>query len=267
MIMVETDSITPYHSFLNYFQWNNEKDLNPNIPNEIFNDLTDSSISSYRHRAFAYSFYYLCTSLYFNAKYGSIPLRDLYSLQLIELLYGDRKPINYITKRNGVLDQIGYTTSENDFPIVCDVEDGCLVDFSMYSDLTKHQRDQIDVPSNFICKRPIKAFYRHKDDQEHTGTFFEIKNTHCVDFTIFARCMTSSKYGFENFYVYAFLFAFDKFINSKPNVYKSYIALSLSLSPKTLNRILSNLTKLNLLKVDETKSFRYIIRKTAINKK
>jgi hypothetical protein len=262
--MVETDSITPYQTFLDYFYWNKQKDLNPNLPNEIFKDLTNSDIKSYRHRAFAYSFYYLCNSLYLNAKFGVIPLTDLYSLQLIEFLYGDRKPINYITKRNGVLDQIGYTTSENDFPIVCDVEDGFLVDFTMYSDLTKHQRDQIDVPSNFICKRPVKAFYRHKDDLHRSGTFFQVENTHCIDFTIFARCLSSSKYGFESFYLYSFLFAFENFINSKANVFKSYIALSLSISPKTLNRILSNLVKLKLLKIDESKDFRYVTRKNPI---
>lgn len=264
MIVGDTESLTPHQQFLNYFNWNKEKDLNPNLPNEIFKDLTNSDIKSFRHRAFAYSFYYLCSSLYLNAKYGVLPLNDLYSLSLIEKLYGDRKPINYITKRKGVLDQIGYTTSENNFPIVCNVEEGFLVDMIMYNDLSEEQKEAIDVPSNFICKRPVKAFYRNPNDSYYTGTFFELEYTHCIDFTIFTRCITTSKYGFENFYVYAFLLVFEQFINSKPTVYKSYIALSLNLSIKTLNRILSNLTKLRLIKIDQSNGFKYVVRKKPI---
>lgn len=259
--MGDTESLTPQQQFLNHFQWNKEKDLNPNLPNEIFKDLTNSDIKSFRHRAFAYSFYYLCSSLYLNAKYGVLPLNELYSLTLIEKLYGDRKPINYITKRKGVLDQIGYTESENNFPIVCNVEDGFLVDMVMYHDLLEEQKEAIDVPSNFICKRPVKAFYRYPNDTYYTGTFFEVENTHCMDFGLFAKCVTSSQYGFESFYLLSFLTAFEGFINSKDNVYKSYIALSLNISPKNLNRILSNLTKLKLIKIDYTNSLKYSVRK------
>ena len=256
--MVNAESVTPSQSFLDYFQWN-KQDVNPNIPNEIFDDLINSSIKSFRHRAFAYSFYYLCSCLYYNAKYGTIPLYNLYSLQLIEMLYGNRKPINYITKRNGVLDQMGYTASENDFPITCNTENGFLMDFSMYSDLPKEQRDQMNVPRNFICKRPVKAFYRNPHDVYYTGTFFEFEKTHRIDFRIFIKCIADSRYGFEDFYVYAFLFVFEQFINSKSIVYKNYIASSLNLSMRTLNRILSNLTKLNLIKINDDKGFKYTI--------
>lgn len=265
--MVEIDQVTPYQSFLNYFYWNKEKDLNPNIPNEIFRDLTNSEIKSFRHRAFAYSFYYLCSYLYRNAKYGIIPLNNLYSLQLIELLYGDRKPINYITKRKGVLDQIGYTLSENNFPLECNIEEDFLVDLTMYNDLQQEQKDQIHVPSNFICKRPLKAFYRNPNDLHYSGTFYQFDNTHRINFTLFAKCLTSSKYGFECFYLFSFLSAFESFINSKPNVYKSYISLSLDTSPKNLNRLLSNLEKLRLIKIDESNGFRYGTRKKPIKEK
>jgi hypothetical protein len=249
--------------FLDYFQWDEENDFNPNLPNEIFKDLTDSDIRSFRHRAFAYSFYYLACSLYRNAKYGYIPLRDLFSLNLIEKLYGDRKPINYITKRNGVLDQIGYTSSENNFPIVCDIEDGFIVDFQMYQDLPKEVRDEMNVPSNFICKKPLKAFFRNSNDAYYTGTFFEFENTHVIDFTIFAKCVTSSQYGFESFYVYSFLNAFEGLMSSK-TIYKSYLTLSLNTSTKNLNRILSNLEKLRLIKIKDCSDFKYVIRKSPI---
>ena len=61
---------TENNIFLNYFQHDSKNDLVPNIPNEIFNDLTNCEIKSFRHRAFAYSFYYLSSYLYRNSKYG-----------------------------------------------------------------------------------------------------------------------------------------------------------------------------------------------------
>lgn len=264
--MVEIEPASPFQSLLDYFQWDEVNDVVPNVPNEIFNDLANSSISSFRHRAFAYSFYYLISYLYRNKKYGVIELSDLYSLRLIELLYGDRKPINYITKRGGVLDQMGYTSSENDFPISC-IIDSTLTGFNLYSELNEVEKDMFSVPSGFMCKKPLKAFYRHKDDDYCTGTFFEFENTHRIDFTIFARCISSSRYGFEQFYIYSFLSAYEQFINSKPNVFKSYIALSISISPKNLNRILSNLEKLKLVKFDYTNGFSYITRKKMSIKK
>lgn len=264
--MVEIEPVSRYQSFLSYFQWNEKQDVIPNIPNEIFNDLTDSHIKSFRHRAFAYSFYYLSSYLYRNAKYGLIPLNDLYSLRLIEMLYGDRKPINYITKRGGILDQIEYTSSDNNFPISCDLDNG-LNDFHMYQELNEEEKAYYKVPSGFICKKPLKAFYRHREDLYHTGTFFQFENTHRIDFTIFAKCISSSRYGFEQFYIFSFLSAYEEFINSKPNVFRSYISLSLSTSPKNLNRILSNLEKLNLVKFKSNKEFKYVTRKKIANKK
>jgi len=265
--MIKTKFDLTYAEFLDYFQWNVEKDLNPNLPNEIFKDITDSEIRSFRHRAFSYSIYYLISALYLNAKYGYVLLSKLFSLTLINLLYGDRKPINYITKRSGILDQLGYTTSENNFPIEVNIEDNALIDFIMYQDLPQHVKEEMNVPANFICKKPIKGFYRNPKDTYYTGTFFEFEKTHRIDFTIFARCVTAYKFGFELFYVFAFLFTFEQFINSKPNVYRSYIALSLNVSPKTLNRILTNLEKMKLIKIDESNGFRYKTRKTPIIKK
>lgn len=267
--MVEIEPASPFSSFqslLDYFEWNEVHDVVPNIPNEIFNDLTNSSIKSFRHRAFAYSFYYLSSYLYRNSKYGTLSLSNLYSLRLIELLYGDRKPINYITKRGGVLDAIRYTSSENDFPISC-VIDSTLTGFNLYSELSEVEKEQFVVPSGFICKKPLKAFYRQNDDDYCTGTFFEFENSHRIDFTIFARCISASRYGFEQFYIFSFLSAFEHFINSKPNVYKSYIALSLNLSPKNLNRILSNLEKLKLAKFKYVDGFSYTTRKKLTTKK
>jgi hypothetical protein len=251
--VVETEK--RFNDLLEYFNWS-ETDWYVQLPNEIFKDLTDSCIKSFRHRAFAYSFYYLSAYLYRNAKYGSVHLSQLYSLELIELMFGNRKPINYITKRKGVLDQIGYTASENDFPLSSVEEDGVLVGFHMFHDLPQYEKDLMKVPRNFICKRPVKAFKRFPSDSYYTGTFFEFENTHRIDFTIFARCMCLEN-GFMYFYVYSFLYAFKDFINSKPKVYKSYIALSLNVSPRTLNAILDRLQKMKLLKINEGIGFSY----------
>jgi hypothetical protein len=254
--------------WLDYFDYS-DKDVKVCLPNEIFHNLDNIVCPnfSFRHRAFAYSFYYLCCYLYRNAKYGSIhPLSNLYSIQLLELMYGDRKSVNYITKRNGLLDQIGYTESENDFPINIVVENGQLVDFEMYREQDMLIKYAINVPKNFICKKPVKAFKRELDnpfyDGTNNGTFFEYENVHWIDFPIFAKCMSMGSKGIEIFYAYGFLLKNEKYIYDKGGVYKAYMTASLSTNTRKTNALLEKLVSMNLLKMESPNLLKYKIRKS-----
>jgi hypothetical protein len=250
--------------WLDYFDYS-DKDMKVCLPNEIFQDLRNTICPTFgfSHKAFAYSFYYLSCYLYRNAKYGSIhPMRNLYSLQLIEFMYGDRKPINYITKRNGLLDLIGYTASENDFPITVEMENGEWAGFTMYQEQVEEVKKALNIPRNFICKKPLKAFKRNSDSKFLDGTFYEFPNCHWIDFPIFAKCMSSGTKGFELFYVYSFLFAFSDYINAKDKVYRSYLTTALDLYSKKTNQLLEKLCKLNLLRLESPTLLRYKIRES-----
>ena len=70
------------------------------------------------------------------------------------------------------------------------------------------------IPKMFFLKRPMKAFERTmlhiKEDgvaveQDMEGTFFDISNTHSVDFDIFTYCMANKDLGVVAFYLYSWL--------------------------------------------------------------
>ena len=244
-----------------YFEWSS-KDNRIYLPNEIFKELTEYSCQtfSFRHRAFAYSYYYIVCYLYRNAKYGAIePLDKLNSLMLISILNCDRKYYNYIIKKDGVLDILGYTKSENDFPLNFIIEEGELAGFQLFSEMESYIRKSMNVPTHFVCKKPLKAFQRTPDSTYNNGTFFEFYNTHCIDFSIFTRCLSYGKQGIEYFYVYAFLLAFSEFINQKKSIYRSYILISLSMSKKKLQACLTHLETMGLIQVTSSTMFHYKI--------
>jgi hypothetical protein len=250
--------------WLNYYEYSDE-DIKIAMPNEIFQDFRNTFCPNFnfRHKAFAYSFYYLISYLYRNTKYGSItPLKNLYSIHLLEMIYGDRKRVNYITKRLGLLDQLGYTKSENDFPIAVKIENGQLVDFEMFREQSLEFKKAIDVPKNFICKKPLKAFHRTKESTFNDGTFFEYENVHWIDFPIFAKCMSMGTKGFEIFYAYGFLLAFNKFINDKGGVYKAYMTTALNIHTRKTNFLIDKLVSVNFLKLESPNLLKYKIRKS-----
>src|SRR5699024_11535773 len=83
------------------------------MPNEIFKDL-QSNIKTSTHIAFAYSYYYLTSWLYRNVKYAEDLPIEINTKTLKKLLgYNQNyKPINYIIKKNGVLEQINYIKND-----------------------------------------------------------------------------------------------------------------------------------------------------------
>lgn len=251
--------------WLDYVDYS-EKDYRVFLPNEMFDDLNMFPMTefNFRHKACAYSFYYLTNYLYRNCKFSTIePLRLLNSLTLLEKLYCLRKNYNFIIKKNdGVLDLLGYTQSENDYPIEFIISEGELESFRMFSDVEAHVKRSMSVPPHFVVKKPLKAFKRSESSTSLDGTFFEYANTHPIDFPIFARCMALGRYGIEAFYLYGFLLAFEGLINKKDKMFRSYLIIVLESNHKKINQLLSLLERLSLIKIVDDVGFKYKIRRS-----
>lgn len=184
------------------------------LPNEIFSDLQDY-ITDSAHIAFAYSYCYLTQFLYRNCKYFNTEV--LIDVNVIKQILGyskSNRTMNYITKKGGLLDEIGYLESTKDFPMGWDYKNdaGEGLSFSMSSEMDKDMLPPI--PKMFFLKRPIKGFERtilhiKKDgvavEQDMLGTFFDVSNTHSVDFDIFTYCMANKDLGVVAFYLYSWL--------------------------------------------------------------
>lgn len=186
------------------------------MPNEIFDDL-QNQMKDATHIAYAYSYMYLIHFLYRNCKYFNIP--TVLNGDVIKEILGYKKSnrtMNYITiKDEGLLDQMGYTKSTKDYPMSWTLEDKELSFFnsSDVDEYTKHLFPT--VPKKFFLKYPIKGMDNRIIDRvieggeieeiEMLGTFFDIDNTHEIDFNVFMFCMSKKKLGVVAFYLYSWL--------------------------------------------------------------
>ena len=189
-------------------QWlrvKNENNIVIQIPNEIFKDLGESNFKSWKHRPFAYSYYYLISYLYRVTIYGNTP--EEYGQDKILRVFLKRPDlITYITKRDGLLDKIGYTESESNFPISTTMDDNGILHFHKFKELQNDMGKNLlpNLGGRFYVKKPIKAFVRF-DDEDYTGTFYDSQNTHRITIEKFIDIITDEELGHVALYVYAYL--------------------------------------------------------------
>lgn len=186
----------------------NEKESKIFMPNEIFNVIQASGIKN-KHIPLAYSYYYLICWLYRYAKYGV--MNNIDNKKIKEILgYSPTYPeIDYIIKKNGLLDEMGYTITVKDFPLSWIYEDDFL-DFDLLSDMDEDTQKIIkqQYSRKFTVKFPPKAFHRTKeseDDNYLDGTFYEVNNTHLIPFEVFVFCMSKKELECTGFYLWCYL--------------------------------------------------------------
>lgn len=234
----------------------NEKELPIYVPNEIFQDFKNGiGITTPSHLSFAYSYYYLSCYLYRYTKYG---LGDKFTDSTILAYLGyspSTKKLNYITKKNGLLDQIGYTMTTNDFPVDWNLDEYGMPKFTLYKEFCKENQELIMNPQqskNFKVKFPVKAFYRHDwslIEKVHDGTFFEADNTHCIDVDKFIKIMSNDKLGTTGFYLYGFLvYKCNKHNNNYMTTF-NYLNDDIGVSVRTLKDYVKELGTSGLIKV------------------
>ncbi|MFV2046876.1 hypothetical protein CJ195_21860 [Bacillus sp. UMB0899] len=260
-----------YEEIYELLQYNNHKGYESNVymPNEIFEDL-QNYIKNTPHIAFAYSYYYLITWLY---RYCKFSLNNGISNSTIKEILGysaDTRSINYLIKKNGLLDQIEYTSTTRDFPVwwnadqikyeeleftlvneVDNVKDenGEIKKPRNYSyeySIEKTYRDS--VPKNFTIKYPEKAFARFEDEEGkcEEGTFYKIEYTHNIPFEVFMYCMSNDDIGCTGFYLYAFL-------KHKNDIYGDYdisledLAIETGIADRTLDKYLGMLKSYKMI--------------------
>lgn len=232
------------------------------MPNEIFSDLINSDIKSV-HIPFAYSYYYLINWLYRNTKYGSFNI-DQKKIKEILGYNPNEKRINYIIKKDGLLDHIGYTRTDKDYPMSWEINDD--LEFIMLSDFTEdvQRAMRYDANKRFTVKFPIKAFYRHMEDEEmkedydndyRDGTFYEVDNTHLIPFEVFMHCMTNKDIGCAGFYLYSYLKMKNQIFEGGYDVPMKALAEDSGLSYSVMVRTLSNLRKFNLVEAIHNQKF------------
>ncbi|MEK5036324.1 hypothetical protein MKY96_33380 [Paenibacillus sp. FSL R7-0302] len=187
-------------------------------PNEIFDELT-RNISTFTHTAFAYSYMYYVTYLYRYCKFvesekitqGDIKKKLGYSPL--------EKRIDYIVKKDGLLDKIGYTITTKDYPVTYDQDEFGQISFLTIEQLKEESgRHHSLAQRNYRIKYPIKSFHRTGEsynDRILDGTFYQVENTHRIDYSVFDAMMGDTELGVHCFYIYAY-------IKSRCDIYGAY---------------------------------------------
>jgi hypothetical protein len=228
------------------------------MPNEIFTDLRNALPDSSSHLAFAYSYYYLTSWLYRYTKYVKSNLIDNGKIKKLLGYNEDYKKIDYIIKKNGLLDQIGYTRTVKDFPVLWEYDNYEGLEFTMYSEQREdiHRYNNITPSRKYNIKFPVKAFERIIDgDLETNGTFYDIENTHEIPFEVFMYCLDNEQIGLTGFYIYSFIKRMNDYYRGGWDISVEGMPTDMGISERTISRYLDVLRKYNLIKVEHNQEY------------
>lgn len=181
------------------------------MPNEIFEDLK-RNIKNTPHISFSYTYLYFTAWLYRYAKYFTLGESIIDNTKIKEILGYDpsNRTLNYLIKKNGLLDKMEYTESTREIPISWEHNEEGL-SFLLTSEVDAALLNYFPkIPTRFFLKKPLKGFYRIKIDEngeeyEEAGTFFDVSNTHMIPFEVFAYSMSNKDIGCTGFYLYSYL--------------------------------------------------------------
>lgn len=253
---------------LKLISFNEEYQSSVGIPNYLFeqlNGLVKQKKLKSQHIGFAFSYIYFITYMARYAKYDCF----LPSTKQIKEILGysaTNKTIDYIIKKDGLLDKAGITKTIDDFPVVAEwKEDYSIVGKNklleitfvseIYPDMMFFKKER-KANSQTMCKIPLFGFYDNPDDwgsgQPYDGTFFFDYDQSGIDFSlidfrVFAYCMANpSELGCNAFYLYSYL-------KSKNDIYNGYNATSkrlaqeTGLSQRTLEKYRDNMRSYNMM--------------------
>lgn len=187
------------------------------MPNELFTDL-QKYISDSSHIAFGYSYLYLMHFLYRNCKYfNTEELIDTYAIKQVLGYSRNNRTMNYIIKKDGLLDEIGYLESTKNCPLSWSYSENDNEDLTFYmrSDVDEDTANILpSISKMYFLKYPVKAFERVREivtddgaieELEMEGTFYDVSYTHSVPFEVFMFCMANKDLGVVAFYLYSYI--------------------------------------------------------------
>lgn len=175
--------------------------IDVHTPNEIFEDLSNMDFKSWKHKCFAYSYYYLSDFIYRNILYGEVHPEQFSQENIILSLISHKNTVSYITKEKGILEKAGYLKSTTNYPISFYKDENDMFDFSYINSLDKSMAYKTN--SRFSIREPIKSLDRFEED--YSGTYYSKQNTHLVTISRFIDIISNPNLGYVGLYVYAFL--------------------------------------------------------------
>ncbi|RDY70387.1 hypothetical protein DXT76_13120 [Halobacillus trueperi] len=238
------------------------------IPNEDLLELLDAihmdakGFRSY-YTAYAFSYYYLATYLYRYAVYGKSDFNfseaNLKKMLTISPSNKGKNGISFISKRNGLLDKIGFLKKESDYPIgvrffdkAWTTEKG-IHSFAYLSEINENMPEHLKLNTkNSRVNRPIHLVdIRNYESQYSNGlgepTYLDPDNTTMISIDIFIYCMTNKELGIEAFHMYSYLKYYTEYYGGKWNCPLEDFPTKFGMKRDTIKKKLKALEEYNMI--------------------
>jgi hypothetical protein len=230
------------------------------MPNNIFDILSqDEELMSAKapHVAIAYTYTYYITWLYRYAKYGVMELENTSDKKIKRVLglAETNKEINYIIKKNGVLDRLGITKTLSflEAPVRWYFweDDTTIPEWILFKEVNDDLRDigkNVNIKRKQI-KEPLLATSEREvgDGNVFNGTFYDKEYTHQMPFEVFTECMTNPELGCTAFYIYGYIASLCGLNDGHVSVSVETISKKTGIRHTTRDKALDALKKFGLI--------------------
>ena len=214
-----------------------------------FNELlAKGDIKNNRHKTFAFSYYCLVSYLWKYSKYGKQEI-NTQDIKRILHVNPSEKRMNYLIKKNGVLDLFGFTETTRDFPISTTFDDSNIITVktlkNVREDLAKSFLEQYN--NRYTCKKPLLQYSRGSK----VGLMFSKDDV--IPITIFelTRTLLCPDISFDGFYVYVYIKYRCKMVAyDSINIFYEELERNIGYKKRRIRELINNLELAGMLKVD-----------------
>lgn len=240
--------------FKKYFQKDHKHSF-VNLDLNIFTELREMEeqglLKSSGHRAFAFGYTWLIHYLWKYSKYGmqEINTQDIKTILGISPI---EKRVNYIIKKGGLLDSVGYTEHTRDFPIYSEFTRFEGLKITQLSDLDSMLAENFlkQYNTRYACKKPLMGYERK--GRRELGLFFSKHDALPLSLFEFSRCVLCRDIGLNGFFTYAFLKYKIKLNGYRATrIYYSEFKKELGFSEKKTRGILNTLKEAGMISVEK----------------
>ncbi|AZU98952.1 hypothetical protein pW2_120 [Bacillus phage pW2] len=192
-------------------------DASIQVPNWIFETLAEKlrlrNKYNIKQSSFAYAYVVTVAFLYKYAHFVDLENKSYIQNKDIKQILGydaTTKTIDKVIKKDGILDNIGLTTTTKEYPVsfeyteeeineypirefitinMLDVDD---VNYSRYKEIVKNRNYTVKIP-NFLF-----------ENDGDIGTLYNYNNTHTITLTEFIQFIYNDNFNNVDFYLYAY---------------------------------------------------------------
>lgn len=214
---------------------------------DVLNKLmAEGQLKNNRHKTFAFSYYWLVSYLWKYSKYGSIKI-DTQDIKTI-LGIANEKRMDYIIKKNGLMDSVGLTETTRNFPICTSFDDYGVINVSTLSDFDEEDAKYFLslFNSRYTCKKPLLQYERNGK----AGMMFSRDDVFSISILEFTRCVLCPEIGFDGFYIYAYLKFREKMLGgSAVKICYTKLESEIGYKHRKIRTLIQNLVSANMIQI------------------